>query len=96
MKNIFITILVAIILCSSGLAGGDDAGKSAYSFLKIGVGAKSQAMAGAFVGLADDLSSLYVNPAGLIAPVYSFKKGDDLFYEENEISAAVVEPTNIN
>lgn len=96
MKNIFIIILVATTLCSQGLAGGDDAGKSAYSFLKIGVGAKSQAMAGAFVGLADDLSSLYVNPAGLIAPVYSLKKVEDLFYEEEETSAAVVEPVSIN
>lgn len=96
MKNMFITILIIITLCSQGLAGGDNAGKSAYSFLKIGVGAKSQAMGGAFVGLADDLSSLYVNPAGLTAPVYSVKKVDDFFYEEEETSTITTKPANTN
>jgi hypothetical protein len=96
MKNTFITILIIITLCSQGLASGDNAGKSAYSFLKIGVGAKSQAMGGAFVGLADDLSSLYVNPAGLTAPVYSIKKVDDFFYEEEETSTITTKPANTN
>ncbi|MFH0774042.1 MAG: PorV/PorQ family protein [bacterium] len=35
------------------------------SFLKIGEGARPLSLGGAFVGLADDLSSLYWNPAGL-------------------------------
>ena len=39
-----------------GLAGGQ--------FLKIGVGARGTGMAGAFSGLANDLTSLYWNPAG--------------------------------
>lgn len=40
-----------------GLAGGQ--------FLKIGVGARGTGMAGAFSGLANDLTSLYWNPAGV-------------------------------
>ena len=40
-----------------GLAGGQ--------FLKIGVGARGTAMAGAYGGVADDISSIYWNPAGL-------------------------------
>ncbi len=35
------------------------------SFLKVGEGARPVSLGGAFVGLADDLSSLYWNPAGL-------------------------------
>lgn len=34
-------------------------------FLKIGVGARAQAMGGAFVSVADDASSVYWNPAGI-------------------------------
>lgn len=40
-----------------GLAGGQ--------FLKIGVGARAAGMAGAFSGVANDVSSLYWNPAGI-------------------------------
>jgi hypothetical protein len=48
--------------------------KSAYSFLKIGVSAKAQAMGGAYAGLADDIGGLYYNPAGLTAPSYILQK----------------------
>lgn len=34
-------------------------------FLKIGVGARAQAMGGAFVSVADDASAVYWNPAGI-------------------------------
>ena len=40
-------------------------GASAGSFLKINVGARSSAMGGAFVGLADDNEALLLNPAGI-------------------------------
>jgi len=83
MKNkFFIYRMIAALIIFSAAAMADT-GKSAYSFLKIGMGAKSQAMAGAFVGLADDLSSLYYNPAGLTAPVYDVKgRGADYYAEE--------------
>ncbi|MCO6465238.1 MAG: PorV/PorQ family protein [Bradyrhizobiaceae bacterium] len=41
-----------------GLSGGQ--------FLKIGVGARGTAMAGAYAAVANDLSSVYWNPAGLV------------------------------
>ncbi len=44
-----------------------NAGTSAFPFLKINVGARAVAMGGAFTGLADDESSLYYNPAGIIS-----------------------------
>ncbi len=96
MKNTLVTIFVIIAVCSQVIAGGDNAGKSAYSFLKIGISAKSQAMGGAYVGLADDLSSLYVNPAGLAAPVFSMKNVDDFFYEEEETPTIIAKPIGNN
>ena len=41
-------------------------GTSAAAFLEIGIGAKAEALGGAFTALANDVSSLYWNPAGMI------------------------------
>jgi len=41
-------------------------GTSAAAFLEIGVGARSQALGGAFTALANDASALYWNPAGIV------------------------------
>lgn len=46
--------------------GGQRAGISTAQFLKIGVGGRASAMGGAFVAVANDVSSLYWNPAGLV------------------------------
>ena len=43
----------------------DQPGATAANFLKIGIGARARGMGGAFVGLADDPSAVYWNPAGL-------------------------------
>jgi hypothetical protein len=40
-------------------------GGGAYSFLKVGVGARALGMGGAFVSLANDATAPYWNPAGL-------------------------------
>jgi hypothetical protein len=40
-------------------------GTSAGAMLEIGVGARAEAMGGAFVAIADDPSALYWNPAGI-------------------------------
>lgn len=45
--------------------GGERAGTTAMSFLKIGVGARASSMGEAFVALANDVSALYWNPAGM-------------------------------
>lgn len=58
---------LALFLISAPLfAGNSKVGTTAYSFLKMGVGAKALSMGNAFVGLADDESALYYNPAGII------------------------------
>ncbi|MFZ1518028.1 MAG: PorV/PorQ family protein [Ignavibacteriaceae bacterium] len=45
--------------------GGQRAGISTAQFLKIGVGGRASAMGDAFVAVANDVSALYWNPAGL-------------------------------
>lgn len=45
--------------------GGQRAGISTAQFLKIGVGGRASAMGDAFIAIANDVSALYWNPAGL-------------------------------
>jgi hypothetical protein len=62
-------ILVLLLATSySPLAygfGSSDVGTSGAVFLKIGPGARPAAMGEAFTGVADDIHSIYYNPAGL-------------------------------
>lgn len=46
--------------------GGQRAGISAFQFLKLGVGARGVAMGESFVAVANDVSALFWNPAGLV------------------------------
>lgn len=57
MSNAQIVSVTAGDFTKVGLSGGQ--------FLKIGVGARGTGMAGAFTALANDLTSVYWNPAGL-------------------------------
>ncbi len=45
--------------------GGQRAGTAMATFLKIGVGARAEAMGGSFVAVGNDATSLYWNPAGI-------------------------------
>lgn len=54
----------------TGTSGGEDfskAGQAGGQFLKIGPGARANAMGGAFCSVADDLSAIHWNPAGVAA-----------------------------
>lgn len=67
-KNyIVLALVLSLLLSGSDSAAGtnQNAGTSAFSFLKINISARSVAMGGAFTGLADDEAALYYNPAGL-------------------------------
>lgn len=81
------SLTLTLTLGSFAAAGDSDVGKTAYPFLKVGVSAKSQAMGGAFVALADDMSSLYYNPAGLTARIYDLRRGE--YYLEEGTQALV-------
>jgi len=56
-----VSALIALVL----LVGADGSGTTNLSFLKIGQGARAAAMGEAYIGLADDVSAIYWNPAGL-------------------------------
>jgi len=61
-------LLVMLLLSGPSIVAGSinsRAGTSAFSFLKINIGARPVAMGGAFTGLADDENALYYNPAGI-------------------------------
>lgn len=67
-KNHTLKALLAALglLCGPGhaFAGGGE-GTSAFQFLQLGVGARPSAMGETFAGVADDVNSIYWNPAGL-------------------------------
>jgi long-subunit fatty acid transport protein len=63
-------LLLALVLCASPAAaqfslGGQRAGTSSGTFLKIGVGARAVGLGEAFVAVANDPSAIFWNPAGL-------------------------------
>lgn len=67
MTAISVLLLSCLTLPPSPLFafGKDQAGTSGAAFLKIGPGARPVGMGEAFTGVADDIHSIYWNPAGL-------------------------------
>lgn len=67
-RRIVLIVFVLFIIkeASAGLFGSfSKSGTTAAQFLKIQVGARAAGMGGAYVALANDISSIYWNPAGL-------------------------------
>ena len=69
MRRVLSLALVGVLL--PGVASATDifakVGTYAAQFLKVGVSARATAMGSAFTAVADDASSSYWNPAGLVA-----------------------------
>ena len=61
---IFISLLIGSTLMAQ-TQRVSKSGTSAVSFLEIGVGSRAVGMGGAFVAMADDVTALYWNPAGI-------------------------------
>ena len=61
----YIFVYLLIFLPSLLLAGFPKVGTTAAPFLKIGVGARAVALGGNFTALANDVTALYWNPAGI-------------------------------
>ncbi|OYD17314.1 hypothetical protein CH333_01205 [candidate division WOR-3 bacterium JGI_Cruoil_03_44_89] len=57
-------LITALTFSVTSIYGVTLVGTTGAQFLKIGVGSRASAMGGAFVGMADDATSLYWNPAG--------------------------------
>ncbi len=66
----FLLFVLLMVTCS--FAQNPNLGTSGAQFLQIPVGARASALGGAVVGLTDDASSVFWNPAGL-AKVKSFQ-----------------------
>src|SRR5437879_2592627 len=66
MKKYFAcTAMVGMLIQGPSLAWASGPGTTSADILKIGVGARAIGMGEAYVAQADDVSSLYWNPAGL-------------------------------
>lgn len=66
MTCLFVVPVVFLISMQSLSAQGvSKVGTTAASFLEIGIGSRAVSMGGAYVGLADDVTSIYWNPGGL-------------------------------
>ncbi|MCI0495009.1 PorV/PorQ family protein, partial [candidate division KSB1 bacterium] len=64
ISRIFLILLISVVVSTTGWAV-TKVGTTAAQFLKIGVGARAIAMGGAFVAVANDVTGLYWNPAGI-------------------------------
>ena len=64
--SISVFILLFSIFHNVNGQGISKVGTSSANFMKIEVGAKSSAIGGAFVSIANDLTAMYWNPAGLV------------------------------
>lgn len=59
-------LLVLSIAGTDAVRAQDKVGTTGAQFLEIGVSPRADAMGGAFISIADDVSALYYNPAGLV------------------------------
>jgi len=65
-KKILTLFVISSLMINIAIgANTTKTGTTAAKFLAIGVGAKANGMGNAFVGIADDASALYWNPAGV-------------------------------
>ena len=66
MRRIVLVVTLCLISSSSWPANiHDGAGTTGAAFLKIDGGSRPAGMGGAFVGLANDINTIFLNPAGL-------------------------------
>ncbi|MBU1600333.1 PorV/PorQ family protein [bacterium] len=63
MKRLTIVLVMGMFF---GTGYANDKGEKAAAFLKLGQGARANALAGAYCAIADDSSACYWNPAGLV------------------------------
>lgn len=66
-KSLMSAALAALALpsCFSFVLAGSARGTTAFQFLQLGVGARPAALGEVFAGVADDINTIYWNPAGL-------------------------------
>lgn len=65
MKIFFILLIIGTLHVPSLAGDFSKVGTASAQFLKIGVGARAMGLGGSFTALANDVSTLYWNPAGI-------------------------------
>jgi len=66
-RNELLCIFLAVVLIAPGIAWSQaKVGTTGVNFLKIGPSSRAVAMADAFLPIADDVSALWYNPAGMV------------------------------
>jgi len=63
-KGIALAVVMILLTAASSFAAFPKLGQAGAQFLKIGVDGRGSAMGGAYTAVANDISSLYWNPAG--------------------------------
>jgi len=69
MRKIVIHTVLAgavMVLAANSADAQDKVGTTGAQFLEVGVSPRADAMGGAFTAIADDVSAIYYNPAGLV------------------------------
>ncbi|MDE2291861.1 MAG: hypothetical protein KGL53_07240, partial [Elusimicrobia bacterium] len=77
--RVFLLLAAAVLSSTPVFAAGP--GTSAATFLTLGFGARPLALGESFVAVADDVSALYYNPAGLAFPAGVASRQDPSRYE---------------
>lgn len=65
MKKYLIIVLL-LVIAQFSFSQNPNLGASGAQFLQIPIGAKAESMGGAIIGLTDDASSVFWNPAGVV------------------------------
>ncbi len=64
MKKILVAFFL-LIFVNILFSANDNIGTTAFSFFRTDLSARANGMAGAYIGLADDVNAMFYNPAGL-------------------------------
>lgn len=65
MRYLIMTVILLLAAVPTAEAQSVNVGTTGAQFLKINAGARAEALGGAYVGLAQDASALFWNPAGI-------------------------------
>jgi len=63
--SLIVAVSIALVITLTSAAAEEDMGTNEAAFLKVDAASRPVAMGGAFVGVANDVNSVFWNPAGL-------------------------------
>jgi hypothetical protein len=93
LERAVIAMTAVLLFSASSLAAGP--GTSAAEFLQLGFGSRPIGFAEAFVPVANDVSALYYNPAGLAYPALSDPRSTSGSYEMLASQSLLVQDINM-